>query len=717
MTRLLIILFFLSGSMFAQNKRITGIILDEKKEPIAYANIYIEGTIDGISSAEDGTFVLETEATGIVTLKATFIGYKSFSITADVSKLDSLTIILKENLQNLQEVTVTAGSFRLKGSNMERTNAVDLVTTAGSEGDLYKSIALLPGMQVGGTDGKLQVRGGSSHESQTFIDDMHVMTPYTSMPANVAVRGRYSPFIFDKIDFSTGGYSPEYSQSLSSVLPLYTKDESNITKTGLSLTSVGVGTGGTKAWDKGSTSFDVSYTNLEPYTKLLFPSEKPDWDKYYQGITASNQTRFMLGDKTYLKTFFSYDKTMFKKRETELFEDVQRKMDFDEDNLYLNSTFTKRYASGINYFAGAAFSWNKKNIEGARILDDLFKSDETELHLKTKADKRFSGLYKLGMGVESFIKGYEITYRNEDENVNRKVNHSINGLYVTNDFNLTYNLLLNVSGRLEYTSLDKSWALLPRIALNYKIKDFVISGAVGKYQQTTDNDNLLYNKHLAQESTTQYVLSAQTSITNYRVFRAEAYYKNYDKLTTRDNYLYLSDGEGYSKGIDLLYKDGFKTGEKQALEYMISYSFNDSKRRYLDYAEKVTPPYLTKHNASVTLKYSNEKLKSIFGLTNRFASGQPYHDPNKDGVMNSKTPVYNTLDISWTILAHKKLIIYASASNILGRNNVYGYNYNSVPNAQGRYEGKPVKMYQKQFFFIGFFISLSGKSAYDVSNF
>lgn len=123
---------------------------------------------------------------------------------------------------------------------------MDLVTTAGSEGDLYKSISLLPGTQVAGADGRLLVRGGSSRESQTYIDDMYVLSPYTATSDNVPSRGRYSPFHFDGISFSMGGYSPEYSQSLSSVLPLYTKDENPVSKIGASIMNVGPGGGGTK---------------------------------------------------------------------------------------------------------------------------------------------------------------------------------------------------------------------------------------------------------------------------------------------------------------------------------------------------------------------------------------------------------------------------------------------------------------------------------------
>ncbi|GHT29602.1 hypothetical protein AGMMS49574_06810 [Bacteroidia bacterium] len=64
-------------------------------------------------------------------------------------------------------------------STLEQKNAVDLVTTAGSSGDLYAAIRTMPGAQSSGIDGRTMVRGGDSRESQTFIDGMHVLSPYT----------------------------------------------------------------------------------------------------------------------------------------------------------------------------------------------------------------------------------------------------------------------------------------------------------------------------------------------------------------------------------------------------------------------------------------------------------------------------------------------------------------------------------------------------------
>ncbi len=706
-----------SIAVLAQTVKIKGKVTNEKGEPLASATIYIEGSIDGGSSEEDGTFLFETSATGQAKLVVTAIGYKKLVVEKPVKGLQDLTLKMAVDLNTLKEVEITAGSFQVKGSgNIESKNAVDLVTVAGSEGDMYKSLSVLPGTQSSGADGQLQVRGGQSVESQTFIDDMHVLSPYTARPENTAVRGRFSPFIFDRITFSMGGFSPEYSQSLSSVQPLQTKDESGISKTGISLMTTGASAGGTQAWKKSSTSFEVGHTNMQPYSWLLYPSQRDDWKKYYRGTSLSNQTRFKVGENGVLKSFVSYQKTVFEKNMINFATDQKRAFDFGEDNLYVNTTFRNRFSDGTRFFIGAAYSLNKREIGDASVAGDNYYGKQDEIHLKAKLEKRFSYLYKLGGGIENYFRSYHLKYKLDDM-ADHTIRYGATGAYLTNDFNISENLIFNASGRLEYTENDRKWAILPRFGLNYQWRDFTFSAAAARYQQSAENDYLIYNEKLHSEKATQYVLSAQNSMSKYTFLRVEAYYKKYDNLLTGEKYAYSSDGFGYSRGIDILFKSGIQTGKNQSLEYMISYSFNDSKRKYLEYQSEVVPSFITKNNASLVLKYTNLDIKSIFGVTNQYASGRTYNNPNLAGEMNGKTPVFQTLDFCWTYLARKKLIVYASVSNVLNRNNIYGYTYKTGKGSDGEYARSPITPTNGQFFFVGCFITLSGKTAYDASRF
>ena len=135
-------------------------------------------------------------------------------------------------------------------------------------------------------------------------------------------------------------------------------------------------------------------------------------------------------------------------------------------------------------------------------------------------------------------------------------------------------------------------------------------------------------------------------------------------------------------------------------------TYNIAKRKFQEYTELTTPQYATRHNASVVLKYSIPRIGTIVGLTNRFSSGRPYHNPDLPGLMNDHVKPYNSLDLGLTFLPSKKVIIHASATNILCRKNEFG-----------RVNNKAILASNDHFFYIGVFITLGKKAAYDVSNF
>lgn len=711
----LFFLFVLGGLLnaYAQTNTIGGIVVDGNDMPLGFVNVYIQGTVEGTASGEDGRFSLSVryKPTDVVTVVASFIGYKQYQVTKEVKLLHDMKIVMQADEKLLDEVVVLAGNYNLKSaSTLEGKTSVDLVTTAGSDGDLYKSISLLPGTQVAGTDGRLIVRGGTARETQTYIDGMHVQNPYTASSSNFSSRGRYSPFLFEGINFSMGGYSSEYSQSLSAILPLETKNVSDISKLGIDLMNVSVGGGGTQAWDKGSASFNLNYTDLSLYNRFFYPSVKKYWNKPYRQLGVQHQLRFELGENAFLKTYFAYDKTGFNLKESDLPDFTSRDLDYKEDNVYLNTTFRKKYDTGLQLFAGAAYSFNNKRIDNGLSVGDRVRDKEQELHLKIKSSKRFNELYKLEAGAESYIRDKGLRYVYSEEN---KVdfNNNIHGFYVSNDFTIKNDLFLNISGRMEYAELNKVWALLPRVALSYTWNKINFSGVLGLYQQSANNDYLMFDNRLDQEKNIQSLIGIYYQENN-RMYRVELYNKSYKDLTIFGDNHFSSNGRGYSRGIDVFIND---TKFLKYWNYMIAYSFNDTKRSDKDFPVRVRPNYVTAHNLSCTLKYTNYKIKSVIGVSNHLASGRKYHDPTQPGYMNATTPVYNSLDLSYTFLAHKNLIIYASWSNVLNRHNIFDYEYAPKPN--GEYVRRAVRLQQNQAFYIGFFLTLGKNAAYDVSNF
>lgn len=256
-------------SLIAQTN-ISGKVTDKKNHPIFGANVYLDGTYDGGSTNEKGEFSFETAEKAIQTLVISFISFETSVRTADVSTFNNLQIKLRDDVNALDAVVINAGMFEAgEKAKVTVLKPLDIVTTASAMGDFVGALQTLPGTATVGEDGRLFVRGGEAEETQIFIDGARVFTPFTPTTNNIPTRGRYSPFLFKGIRFSTGGYSAEYGQALSSVLLLSTIDEPNQEKTDISFMTVGLGVGNTQKWKNSSFSINTSYINLAPYLAIF----------------------------------------------------------------------------------------------------------------------------------------------------------------------------------------------------------------------------------------------------------------------------------------------------------------------------------------------------------------------------------------------------------------------------------------------------------------
>jgi hypothetical protein len=670
-------LFLLPVESMAQNIIVSGKTVDENAQPIPFANIW-SGT-EGAMSDESGFFhfVLSFRDDSI-RLNVSAIGHKPWNkVFAPSPDSLRLEIVLKSQATDIQEVVVKGVMQRMKGNGAwNNLSPVALVTTGGAGGDLYRSLQALPGVQPQNESGRLVVRGGDSRETQTYIDDMHVLTPYTATGENMPARGRYSPFMFEGINFSSGGYSQEYGDGLSAVLPLYTKDHSKLTKWGVNPSTVGLAGGGTKAFDKGSVSLNLEYRNMGPYFSIV--PNRLDMTKPYQMSSAATQLRFTPDDKTVIKSYISYDNTRF----------GQGTMNLNENNLYANTTLRHTSGGGYRFFAGMAFSGRMQLVRGVRRAGDKYEDSAGESHLKAKISKRYTDFLLVSVGAESFIRRFGNEYA--DSTVFRKlsVKPDLVSAFAIATFNPLRNMNIELSGRMEGNTLS------PRISANYTLSGVKLSATAGQYLQQADAKYLYENPGIEPGRCRQYVAGAEY-IRQGRAYRAEFYFKDYDHLPFVSDGMVTSVGYGYSKGFDLYFSDEslFKNFGCQ-----VSYTFNLAGRKSDDCPEMTVPYYAPRHNVSTVMKYMSQPLKSIFGITYQYASGRPYSE--------GFTKPYGSLDMSLTFLANPKLIIYGSATNLLGRKNQFG---NAV--------GDLTKPAFDRFIYIGVFISFGKGSAYDTSNF
>ncbi|MGI6233339.1 MAG: TonB-dependent receptor [Prevotella sp.] len=666
-------------------RSITGTVTDGH-HPITGANVFVKGTMDGALTDTLGrfSFLSTTPDTAIVCV--TCIGFADWQHTyLPGQPMTNLRISLHEQTESIDEVVVTGSTFSFGNANsIQQMGALDVVLDGGSCGDIVAALQTLPGSQKVGEDGKLYVRGGSSEECQTYINGMHVMQPYTTTEPNSPARGRFSPFLFKGINFSLGGYDAEYGQALSSVLPMETTDQAQSDKLGVSGSLLDWNLGGTKSMKAGSLSANVAYTDLSLYNKL-FPDQW-NWHRPYRGLSMESQWKMQPTTSSVWKTYAGYDHT------TMALDTEGRNLDLKENNLYLNTVLKGAGAHHVNYFAGAALSSIWQDIDGALTLNDHYGHRQSEIHLKAKATKVISPAWKVSAGVEDYLRHSRVDYR-LDSLHHSAFSYQLPAAFAETQVRLFPRCYAQFSARTEYATLAKDWSFQPRFLIDYRpLKGLRFTASAGRYsQEAADTITARANEALKMATADHYILGFQYG-NNKTIIRLEAYYKNYHHLPWLSNGVYTDLGHGNSRGIDFFLEDQSLNN----LTTTVSYSYNDSHRLYLNYDHERMPDYASRHNLRVSLKYGFNIWN--FALTDSYASGR--------NVQGRKTPFYNSLDASITCLVSKRVIVYTSLSNLLGRTNIYGYR-----------NGHAITNGSKRFFYIGIFVSLKSNKAYDISNF
>ncbi|WP_346881463.1 TonB-dependent receptor [uncultured Algibacter sp.] len=696
---------YITFQIHAQTQ-ISGIVINQKKTPVSGANIYLEGTYDGSTTDASGNFSFTTAKKGTQTLVVSYLSYETFTMIGDVSYMKNITVTLREDVNTLDAVILSAGTFSAgDNSKVNVLKPLDVVTTASALGDFVGALQTLPGTTTVAEDGRLFVRGGDANETQIFIDDIRVFTPYTPTTNNAPTRGRYSPFLFDGITFSTGGYSAEYGQALSSVLLLNTIDEPDQEKTDIGIMSVGATLGNTQKWKKSSLSVNASYINLAPYNALF--SNRNNWIKPFE--TASGETVFRKKTNSGLfKLYGAFDRTNFELIQDDINNPDGAYFKLNNNNLYVNSSYKSKINDTWSWFGGMSYTRanNKLNIINSRI-----NNTENSIHTKLKFKNKINNRFKLYFGAEYFSTNFTENFNNENiDNANLNYDNNIAAVFTESDIFISKNLAFKTGIRGEYSELFKDFTISPRLSVAYKTsKKSQVSFAFGQFYQNPSSNVLKFNQNLKAENTSHYILNYQYN-GNKRLFRAEAYYKNYNNLVKYNtefanfNSRYNNEGFGFAKGIDFFWRDSKSI---KNFDYWVSYSLLDTKRDFRNYPTTGQPNFANTHNLSIVGKYWINDWRSQVGFSYAFASGRTFTNPNKQGFLNDKTTAFNSLSVNWAYLISPQKILYASVNNVLGFKNINGYQYANTPDGNGNFNRRTLKPATDQFFFVGFFWTIS----------
>lgn len=731
---LLLIALLLSVGNYGQTA-ISGKVKDNRGRPVPGASITLKDTYDGATTDSAGSFNFNTTEQGEHMLTISNVGYKQVDEKILIGKnAININAVLKEKLDELTAVTVTAGSFEAGDKKRAATvlSSLDVVTVGGGNADITSAVKTLPGAQQIGEKEGLFVRGGTGAETKQFIDGTLVNNPYYSSVPDIGSRGRFSPFLFKGTVFSTGGYSALYGQALSSVLILESIDLPERSEVDFSVSPLIVGAGTQQLAKTKKTSWGVNYNYVN--VKAYFSAIKQTPDYYnipqFHNADANFRIKTKNGIIKYYTTF-SYSNLGLRRPDIDSLT-IKDAFGLNNYNWYNNLSWRESLGNGWKMNLGAGYSTNKDNIKQQlqnqhnapqpfplapwfANKNFVLASRQDLSQVKAVFEKKLAGISAVRFGSEYWYANNSNRYNGYDT----VLKDNFGAAFAEADLHITNGFAAQIGGRLEYSSLIKKANIAPRISFAYKAgAGAQVSFAYGAFFQKPENMYLMSGPDLGYTKAIHYIVNYQKT-TEGRIFRIEAFYKKYTDLV-KTFPLYNNEGKGYAKGLELFWRD--KKSIKN-LDYWISYSYLNTKRDYLNYPMQLQLNFAADHTASFVVKRFYTKIKTGFNFTYSYATGRPYYNfMLNDGKYNiadkGTTKDYHNLGFSMNYVpglgkTNSKLfwVLVASVTNVLGSNQVYGYNYSY----NGFYK-EPITPPAKRFFFIGAFFSLGVDRTQDAIN-
>lgn len=217
-----ILFFFLSLSAVAQKKiMLSGKVIDANNQGIELASVRIKGTILGTMTGLEGKYELSVPASDSLVVIFSCLGYRTEEKVLLTSEGNvTLNARLYKSDKSLQEVVIA--EHRKQTSTLQRIDSKDLkLMPDATGGSVEAMLTTLAGVNSSNElSSQYSVRGGNFDENIVYVNGIEVYRPLTVRSGQQEGLSFINPDMVGEIGFSSGGFSAEYGDKMSSVLDI-----------------------------------------------------------------------------------------------------------------------------------------------------------------------------------------------------------------------------------------------------------------------------------------------------------------------------------------------------------------------------------------------------------------------------------------------------------------------------------------------------------------
>jgi len=521
---------------------IKGLVMDNVTlQPVPFCNVYIKEINIGTISNEDGHFYLENIPEGRYSLIFSFVGYQE-KIISEIrvvrDKTSFIEVKLLENVFSLDAAEITTYRYEQISSMPTGTFSLsreEIYRSPASNGNIFKAISVIPGVQSGGGSfSALAVRGQGTEENVTYVDGFPIFElSHLAGGAGSGISGgfddpnggRFSifgPKVIDGLVLQTGGFSSLYGRKSSSYLELDVKSgnpENSEIDALISLTGASISYSGPTFHKKTTLFTSLRYQNFVPALNLTQQGELGS--PSFLDLTLKSETH--LNKKNKLTVLALFNPEWFIRNTTHIAKDdklenvviadvgnskglvgLKLRTLLNDNSNWVNLTyfrfkntnlkFGKAYpefnsdgslpnANEIKFNDNKGKFNNKESEIGFRSVYTLNTSNTSTFQAGTDIARihiNHSRILTAKDTIYSFYRS-ELPFNQQNQNFAIVEPANFNAVLLDNKINFSAftnfqftpvkKLIINAGVRYDYTGFSKSGKISPRLSFSYKINE------------------------------------------------------------------------------------------------------------------------------------------------------------------------------------------------------------------------------------------------------
>ncbi len=671
---------------------ISGVIVNGSAlEPLEHVNVALSGMDRGSVSDSSGHFYIPQLSPGLYSLEVSCIGFRSKTVSGiRLGENDStaIKIEMEEISYSLEEIVVAAGHFSLINNQTQSVTSLtaeDIKYAPGSEEDIFRVAARLPGLTGSDFSSKFRIRGGEQEEMLVLLDGQELSDPfhlkdYGGMLSIIDVEG------VDKMDIYSGGFNAQYGNKLSGVFSIMSRTPPREVKRHLlsvNLTNVKFLSEGNFFNNNGKWLIVGRRSYVDILQSFLDPNDNNELTRPgYNDIFAKFQ--YMINKDHLARINILHSNDLFKENTHNSI--MNDSLASKYRNTYLWSIWDAQFSENISARTQVSTGNSQTERHGKKNSSDVTNtfSNVKDIRSNDFFDLKQDWLFRLSDNL--IIKtGYEAKINNSDYDYSSSKNYFTNAFrdsvqlivsrdiqdyeqefsikgnrysaYLSNRINIISPLTVELGIRYDRATWTNDKPVSPRMNVAYSLgRNTTVRAGWGKYYQIQDINDLSIQDEVEifypAEKSTLYLTGLEHTFRNGIKVRSEVYYKKLDNIrpkyknyrnqidilpeVARDRYTYNPD-YGMAKGIELLVKNDVNA----SFRWWCSYSYS----RIEDNVANMMVPrdFDQRHSLYLESGYSFGNNWNL-NLSWQFHSGWPF---TVDEVSNVEFYPDNLHKVSW----------------------------------------------------------------------